>query len=236
MQKTDMIGYIEDVKNPSKLLEYCKKFHELEPRDIAYVVSNHIISKDPDSTSFVLVGAKLIIITWNAARFQRLRREIKPKLESDILEAHSKTMQKLEQLKAKRLEELNLDDPQLKELIGSVYQEFSSKESVGYTGASKILHLLNPRVFMMWDGNIREAYHKLHSKHKKKGAECYLEFLKQCQEIVKAVLSVKSEDDLWREHLAFLDGDFTSAFSFKESVLKMLDECNYVRFTNKTTL
>jgi len=39
-----------------------------------------------------------------------------------------------------------------------------------------------------------------------------------------------SEEDLWLQHLEFLDKDFLRAFSFKENILKMLDECNYVRW------
>ncbi|MEM2613489.1 MAG: hypothetical protein QXW86_05535 [Saccharolobus sp.] len=40
----------------------------------------------------------------------------------------------------------------------------------------------------------------------------------------------KSEEDLWKAHLNFIDKDFMEEFSFKETILKMLDEYNYVRF------
>jgi hypothetical protein len=237
MEKTEVIKYIESIKHPKRFLEYCKKYHEEEPRDIAYVLSSSIVSRDPTNTSFILAGAKLIIITWNAAGFQRLSRENKADLENDILKAYKKTETKLKELKGERLELLNLNDAQLKGGIKSIFLEFSSKKSIGLTGASKILHILNPHVFMMWDANIRNAYHKLHSKsHKVGDGECYLEFLRQSQEIIKAILSKKSEDDLWREHLTFVDKEFMKAFSFKETTLKMLDEYNYVRFTRKINL
>jgi hypothetical protein len=84
---------------------------------------------------------------------------------------------------------------------------------------------------MMWDNSIRDAYHKLHAdNHKSSSPECYLEFLEQSQKIIKTILSKRSENDIWSTHLTFIDKDFMAAFSFRESMLKMLDECNYVRF------
>jgi len=231
MKREEVIEYIESIKNPEKFLEYCKKFHEEEPRDIAYVVSRNVISRDPGNISFILAGAKVIIITWNMVRFQRLPKEVRDNLGKDILEAYMKTRLELEKLKGERLENLHLNDDELKETIKRIFLEFSSKRSIGFTGASKILHVLNPFVFMMWDNNIRSAYHKLHTDNHESGSpECYLEFLRQSQEIIKTILNKRSEDDIWSDHLTFIDKDFMMAFSFRESMLKMLDECNYVRF------
>jgi hypothetical protein len=231
MGRNEVIEYIKSIKNPEKFLEYCKKFHEEELRDIAYVVSRNIISRDPSNISFILAGAKIIIITWNAVRFQRLPKEVRDNLENDILEAYMKTRLELEKLKGERLENLHLNDDELKETIKRIFLEFSSKKSIEFTGASKILHVLNPFVFMMWDNSIRDAYHKLHTNNHKSGSpECYLEFLKQSQEIIKTILCKRSEDDIWNAHLTFIDKDFMMTFSFRESMLKMLDECNYARF------
>jgi len=229
MRRNEVIEYIESIKAPQKFLEYCKKFHEEEPRDIAYVVSRNAVSIDPSNISFILAGGKIIIITWNAVRFQRLPKEVRDNLENDILEAYMKTKLELEKLKGERLE--NLNDGEFKETIKRIFLEFSSKKFIEFTGASKILHMLNPFAFMMWDNNIRNAYHKLHTDNHKSGSpECYLEFLKQSQEIIKTILSKRNEDDIWSNHLTFIDKDFMMAFSFRESMLKMLDECNYVRF------
>jgi hypothetical protein len=231
MKRNEVIEYIESIKDPEKFLEYCKKFHEEELRDIAYVVSRNVVSRDPGNISFILAGAKVIIITWNVVRFQRLPKEVRDSLEKDILEAYTRTKLRLEKLEGKRLENLNLDNGELGEIIKRIFLEFSSKRSIGFTGASKILHVLNPFVFMMWDNNIRSAYHKLHTGNHKLGSpECYLEFLKQSQGIIKTILNKRSEDEIWSDHLTFIDKDFMTAFSFRESMLKMLDECNYVRF------
>jgi len=56
----------------------------------------------------------------------------------------------------------------------------------------------------MWDNNIRSAYHRLHTGNHKLGSpECYLEFLRQSQEIIKTILNKRSEDDIWSDHLTF---------------------------------
>ncbi|MEM3661097.1 MAG: hypothetical protein QXU11_12030 [Thermoproteota archaeon] len=230
-----MKKFIESIKKPKKLSDYCKKFHEHEVGDIAYIVSRSIVSKYQNNIGLKIAGAKIIILTWNAARFQRLPQEVKNSLEKDIREAYEKTEEELRKLERKSLLNLDLADNGLKKSIESIFSEFSSKNSIGFTGASKILHVLNPDVFMMWDTSIRDAYHELHNKgHKKADPECYLEFLKQSQDII-AVLN-KSTEDLWKEHLEFLDKNLVKEFSYTESILKMLDEANYLRFKRNIKL
>jgi hypothetical protein len=225
--------YVESLKDPEKFLEYCKKFHDEEPRDIAYVVARNIVSRGQLKDSFVLAAAKIIIITWNAAGFQKLSHEDKLKLDNEILESFRNSKQELEKLKDKRLENLDLNNSEVVASIEKIFNEFSSKKSIKYTGASKILHIINPSVFMMWDNNIRNAYHKLHrGTHKSKEyAKCYIEFLKKSQEIINSLLQNKNEEYFWNTHLSFMDKDFVESFSFKETMLKMLDECNYWLFT-----
>jgi hypothetical protein len=233
----EIAKYIESLKDPEKFLEYCKKYHEGEPRDIAYVVARNIVDRGQLNDSFVLAAAKIIIITWNIAGFQRLLHEDKLKLDNEILESFRNSKQELEKLKDKRLENLDLNNPEIVASIEKIFNEFSSKKSIKYTGASKILHIINPSVFMMWDNNIRNAYHKLHiGTHKSNEyAKCYIEFLKKSQEIIKSLLQKKNEGDFWNVHLSFMDEDFVRSFSFKETMLKMLDECNYWIFTKSNS-
>ncbi|MEM2777060.1 MAG: hypothetical protein QXU83_07340 [Candidatus Bathyarchaeia archaeon] len=230
MSKEAIADFMKAIKDPAMFLKYCKKYHEEDPRDIAYIIIRNIIFKDPENLSYILAASKLII-TWNTARHQRLPYEIRKSLEDDIIKAYEESRRTLESFKNERLELLVLEDDLTKEKIKTAFFNFSSKKSIGSTGASKILHIINPHVFMMWDTNIRNSYHKLHKKNHKTGdEECYFEFLKQCQEIVRAILKQKSEEDLWKIHHNFLDKDFIEALSFKENILKMLDECNFVRF------
>jgi hypothetical protein len=228
--------FIEQIKNPEELIEGCRKFHEIEPRDIAYIVPNEFVLKNPNNPYYILAGIKIIIITWNAVRFQRLNKELKGKLESEILSSYEESKDMLDKIKNERLETLNLNDNNVAEIIKNCFKVFSEKKSIGITGAAKALHLINPKVFMMWDDKIKKAYHTIHPSYRKRKEpieECYLEFMKISQEIAKNVLEKVNYEELWKNHLSFLDKNFVDAFSFRETITKMIDECNFVKFTKK---
>lgn len=224
---TEVKEYIERIKDPQTILEGCRKFHEKEPRDTAYVVSRDIILKGPHKENFIIEGSRLIKVTWDSLRFFKRPGKIRERLGEDILSAYRKCRTDLSNLEKKSLRELDLST--FGNTVKRIFSVFSSKPSIECTGASKILHIICPQVFMMWDRHIREAFHLLHTRDHKIGSpECYLQFMHQTKEIVGNIKM--SEEDLWLQHLEFLDKDFLRAFSFKENILKMLDECNYVRW------
>jgi len=43
-RRKEVAEYIESIKDPTKFLEYCRRYHEGERRDIAYVISMNIVS------------------------------------------------------------------------------------------------------------------------------------------------------------------------------------------------
>lgn len=229
MRGEDVENFINKVKrSPSTLLCGCRKYHEIEQKDIPYVVSWYLM-RNTENPHFVLAGAKTMVLTWNAMYYQWLPTDVKASLEKDIMDSYYACKPYLDYFRSKNLAQLSRKDI---EKIGDIFYTFSSKKSIGFTGASKILHLINPNVFMMWDAGIRGAYHKLHREKKHGDRECYIEFMCQSQEIARELLKITNEDELWKEHLSFVvDRDFVQAFSFRESILKMLDECNYVKFT-----
>ena len=103
-----------------------------------------------------------------------------------------KTLRDLEgefqKLRGKRLLFTNLDEEQVASAVKNIYRKLDPIPYLGSpTTISKILHLLNPELFVMWDGNIRKRY-------KKKNhlicdtPEGYLEFLKETQKELKEAL------------------------------------------------
>lgn len=94
-------------------------------------------------------------------------------------------------------------------LIKKIFYSFSTKESIKFTGASKVLHLILPNLFMMWDKSIREAYHKLHSSSEHSEEDCYLDFLHQTQGVIRNILREKTEKELWKKHIESLDKNFS---------------------------
>ena len=141
---------------------------------------------------------------------------------SDIYNLIATTEPISEELKQLILINTDLNDIFIENSIKTLYKRFS--EVFGATGASKALHLLNPRLFVMWDENIRRNYHI--NTPDEYG---YLHFLR----IVKEELMEFVEDCANKKKLT-LDG----AQKFIEDktgmkLTKLIDELNYLKFTRK---
>lgn len=141
----------------------------------------------------------LILATWNFARFRYAVRGFK-------LSKFQKIIKKLEphfkKLQHEDFRSINFDD--YKKEIRHVFSTFSKIKGVEQTGASKLLHLKNPKVFVMWDKYIREHY-----GFRRGDADDYFNFLKKMQEIFGAS-KVSSKD---------------------KTLAKLVDEHNYITIT-----
>jgi hypothetical protein len=116
----------------------------------------------------------------------------------------------------------SLDGTSVENCIIENFNAVIENEAVSSTGASKAYHMLYPRVFMMWDTAIIEAYHQEgESRHWTSGAgqglhasgegECYLAFLKETQDFIRSELNM----DRFPE----------------KSPAKVMDEYNYAKYT-----
>lgn len=90
-----------------------------------------------------------------------------------------------------KLREAKLNDAETQKIIKKIYEKFNSDDvfKIGPTGASKLLHLVNPDLFMMWESDIRGWLEDV-AWFKKQGswdAEMYLQFLQQMQKWAKSL-------------------------------------------------
>lgn len=263
---TEVKQFVEGLKKTGKLLEGCRRFHEIEPRDIAYVVCFKLVSQDPQNTAYVLSGIRVFLQVWNAVYIQKLPQSLKQSMEDDIRSAYFSCADALASLSGERLEDIELASTQTAEAIKIAFRCFAQYESIANTGASKALHMLNPALFMMWDTKIREAYNKLLpdelwaqllerlpeeskkllqklppyakrdviQKSPEYMCESYLHFMGVSQIIIKAILGSTTVAQLWSQHVAFMkDPDFARAWAFSETLTKMVDEGNFVRWTRE---
>lgn len=248
------VEFLRRMKNPDYLLEGCRRFHEIEPRDVAYVVCSTIISESPHDVCRIVAGGSTFLQIWNAVYLQYKPRNVKLSLGDDIVEAYGGCQNVLRFLDNERLENIALRSEEKVRAICTVYQSFAQYDSIGDTGASKLLHLVNPSLFMMWDSKIRPAYgatwsqllqsdpeFEIFAKNfvgilgdtRPEGAE-YVIFMQICQSIAKEILKQKSLSQLWQGHLSLLkDTEFAEGWAFSETLPKMIDECNYVRWQIK---
>ena len=167
------------------------------------------------------------LMSWNWMFYfecskQSSKQEVKPKF---ILSEHLHDLKGLIDF-ARRFSsefDVHLDKADLDKLENSikfVYRKF--KDKLGYTGASKALHVLFPKLFVMWDSKIRKGYN-----YSKGDENEYFEFLKEMQNQILLVLEEyaksegisidKARDDLIKR----CDGYYPT---------KIIDEYNWLKF------
>lgn len=166
------------------------------------------------NNNFEIEAYLLILATWNSWCF-RFGVDINS-FEAKI-QAVSSHFKKLEQ---EEFRTINLDN--YKQDIKKIYETLSSIKGIGYTGASKIMHLRNRNLFIMWDGYIKgnkpRRYYddleivtedNLQIKKYGNGGDDYFLFLKDMQSLFK--------------NISFKDKN--------RSFAKAVDEFNYVSIT-----
>ena len=131
----------------------------------------------------------------------------------------------LEKLRGKTLLDVSLDEKVDGESIGFLIRRcFTALEVCGggsaVVGASKILHILNPDLFVMWDTAIIKQYGKCEFI-------LYADFLCKMQQLAKqAVAEVKAKEKNHSRETAV-----ASLTGCKHSLAKALDEYNFMKYT-----
>jgi hypothetical protein len=87
-------------------------------------------------------------------------------------------------------------------VVTYLFEKLSTVQSIGKTGAAKALNLLIPEAFVMWDTQIREAYHGFYDVHNKeerenRDASCYASFMRTHDEIASVLLALRMS---WKEN------------------------------------
>jgi hypothetical protein len=219
--------------NYKKIWEYSKKFEEIEVRDVFYKIATRLISKSSDLDDRV-DAILVVLLTWNRG-FYRYRT-----FDTNHVEEFSNAMREFETifdlLRRKNLDLDNInfeseifqnlsssfadDVPSYKEAILLTFDRFS--EILGWTGASKAMHLINARLFMMWDDAIRKNYRCPCSP------EGYIEFMKSSQDTAKEIITSYCKEFNCSRGEAL---ESISSLADGKTLPKLIDEYNYVRFT-----
>ncbi|MFH1455768.1 MAG: hypothetical protein ABIF40_02355 [archaeon] len=161
---------------PKLFEKNCKKFYRIEQKARYYDLAMEIVDEHP------LQACIIILATWNSRCFNTAKN--KAKILSKLELALKTTEPLFKQLKNKKF--ATADFSKIKRQIKRIYSSFSKIKGIEYTGASKVMHLLNPELFVMWDNAIRnksqvsEKNRKRHT-HFKNTADGYLEFLDYMQ-------------------------------------------------------
>ncbi len=100
-------------------------------------------------------GIFLLLATWNFAYFRYQM------IDFD-LETFKKTIANCDfaYFEGKSLEAIDLEDEPTVQKIKAIYSALSDLKGIRYVGATKVMHLFSPSLFMMWDTKIIEDYQR----------------------------------------------------------------------------
>jgi hypothetical protein len=189
-----------------------KEFDNVEKRGSFYKMAVDLINNN-----FEIEAYFLILATWNFARFRFAINSFDIKGFKDLMNRLSVYFN---HLKGQEFKTINFD--KYHEDIKKIFIALSSIKGIEFTGASKIMHLKNRSIFVMWDGYIKgekpiKYYKELKIaktgnwdvKRYKNNPDDYLQFLKDMQKRFKNI-----------------------NFQSKEKTFaKAIDEFNYVNIT-----
>jgi len=178
------------------LFEADKKYSALTKGDIFYNLASRLTQK-----GFEVEGCVLILATWNSGYFRFAMKDFDVYDFGSKLEGLSETFKKLQDecVMAADLDQHRGD-------ILKIFDTLSKIRGVGFTGAPKIMHLKNPKLFIMWDDYIRGGKAKrfytclpifisgsYQFKRYPKDSQGYFTFLKDMQTKFRAITFPRSE-------------------------------------------
>lgn len=177
-----------------ELQEKCNEFKALEKRGSFYDMALNLLRN-----GYNIEASILILATWNFANFRYVLKEFDMNNFKEVIEEKCKPV--FEGLKERNLESVIFDD--ISEDVKQLYNILSRIKGIEYTGASKLMHLNNPKLFVMWDSYIKKYYHFGNT------AEDYIRFLRKMQEMFGEIG--------WKDE--------------NKTLAKAIDEYNYVTIT-----
>ncbi len=189
----------------------------------------------------------LLLSTWNFASFRYVVNKFDRTKFDETMENFNSIIQDIKDVRFTDKEFLDLPDATFEKIISAfnVLQEYNVKNNgreipvIGATGASKLMHLFYPELFIIWDGYIRgeksdNAYSKVNQtlcksgwkrpEHKyardRKGYGAgYVRFLKQMKEDFRSLIPA------YTDKYAPNNGEEYKPFT------KAIDEVNYMGIT-----
>lgn len=207
------------------LLQKSQEFEENEARADVYPMVKTWYQEHVELKEQVRAIATLLFI-WNTSYYSRAGKAFKTI--STILtgllsdESFQSRLSKVRYLKISEVDlEKNYED------IVELFKITRKCRGFGPTACSKILHLIQPELFIMWDKAISQFYHDVHRKnglqHQKGEEICYFEFLKDMQKLSLELLKSNTESVILK--------DLKDISKYDKTLAKALDEYNYMMIT-----
>lgn len=130
------------------------------------------------------------------------------------------------EIRNKRFLTVDFNDERILNAVKTIYSKLDHLSCFGgQTTISKVLHLLNPEIFVMWDSTIRKMY-KPHNSRIRENSEGYLEFLKETQGEFLEALNDRAR--LTGKTLDEVEEQIRDRYRGK-TIAKIADEYNWIK-------
>jgi hypothetical protein len=128
----------------NEIVAACEEFRAVEGRADFYPLAMNLLKQGLDVEAYIL-----ILATWNFANFRYFVKDFDVKEFKTRVEDLNKCFAALrdEDFSTIKFEAYSNE-------IVTIFDQLASIKGVFFTGASKLMHLKNPRVFVMWDSYI----------------------------------------------------------------------------------
>jgi len=157
---------------------------------------------------------RTFLINWGMMS-RVLGRKERENWEERLLEQLEKLGNKFEEFRKLKLESVELEN--YKDDIKECYKEIN--KIIGPTSTSKVLHLICPEFFPLWDEKIAKGYGCSYNTNN--SAEQYIKFMYKIKKVAENVRKYLTNDE--RRFIYLME----------KSILKLIDEYNYSKYTKK---
>jgi len=193
--------------NPAEVLKGSKAFRTHEGRGAMYKVATFLIDHFWGTPADMADGLGVLLLTWNQALYRYGGFDF-----AALEQVLSHSLECLAEYRARDILSLtDADAPAIEDLFGRFLEALKGGKSQGArspVAVAKALHLLAPKFFPLWDDKIAKAYNCRYSTNP---SAKYLAFM-----------------HITKGHVTQLQGKIGAD---RSSVLKIIDEYNYAKFT-----
>jgi len=198
-----------NIPDREEFLKGCEEFEKHEKRDAMYKVATLLVSRSWGKPSDMADGLGVLLLTWNQAFYRSGMFDF-----NRLEECIAKNFQEIDKFRKRDISSLSSADEEdvkdlFKELLDALQIDTGKyKGRRSPVGVGKALHLLAPSFFPIWDGRIARAYGCYRGENP---MERYVLFCRITKTIAQEVENYVSRTD--------------------KTVLKLIDEYNYSKFT-----
>lgn len=208
-----------------ELKNYIKEYERYGIGDAIYlelvkVLYNEGIQKDTAKFNEQNVNEVILFLaTWG-----RMGRNVERKDfdRERLIKVIGELRGEFDSLSGEEILSLNFSNEEGRNCIKKIYLDIKRIPHIGATGTSKIMHLLNPNLFIMWDEDIRKKITP--QKVFNDSPEGYIEFLSRMQGELKEALKFRNVETLRDEIRREVRSEIGREYVNGKTLAKLVDE------------